>query len=290
MSLFIVLFQDDVFWLCRLLLQTTLPQSNPIQTTSQPASQTGELPLPLYLVVGETGDLVDELLLDHEGGQVGSVGGQEDDSEEGPHRHYELTGGSFRVLHRHRVVEDETPQQPHGLAHGEGRSVGVWERGGGSEGDGQFSCGRDRTVMSGWKVSSFYACSPLPCARFLLKPRGLMYSNMKTAIAVTSRSITNIITHTDALNGSAGERGERKERGDYFFIRYASLLSDSCSLTSWVINHGTHIEGKRTAWIISWLLHVHRALTHTHTPPPLYTHTCIYTGHLLFDSARRRAV
>ena len=78
-----------------------------------------------------------------------------------------------------------------------------------------------------------------------------MYSNMKTAIAVTSRSITNIITHTDALNGSAGERGERKERGDYFFIRYASLLSDSCSLTSWVINHGTHIEGKRTAWIIS---------------------------------------
>ncbi len=39
-----------------------------------------------------------------------------------------------------------------------------------------------------------------------------MYSNMKTAIAVTSRSITNIITHTDALNGS--EREGRKKKGD----------------------------------------------------------------------------
>ena len=72
-----------------------------------------------YLVVRQSGDLVDKLLLDHESGQVGSVRGQEDDGEEGPHGHDELTGGAFRVLDWHRVVEDQTPQQPDGLAHGE---------------------------------------------------------------------------------------------------------------------------------------------------------------------------
>lgn len=44
-----------------------------------------------------------------------------------------------------------------------------------------------------------------------MKPRGLMYSNVKTAIAVTSSSITNIITHTDALKGSAAK--EERETG-----------------------------------------------------------------------------
>ena len=76
-----------------------------------------------YLFVRETGDLVHVLLLDHEGGQVGGVGGQEDDSEEGPHRHHDLTGGAFGVLHGHRVVEDQTPEQPDGLTDGEGRTV-----------------------------------------------------------------------------------------------------------------------------------------------------------------------
>lgn len=47
---------------------------------------------------------------------------------------------------------------------------------------------------------------PLPCARFLLKPSGLMNSNRKTAIAVTMSNMTNIMTHTDALNGSAGRQ------------------------------------------------------------------------------------
>jgi len=78
---------------------------------------------PSYLFVRQPGDLVHVLLLDHEGGQVGGVGGEEDDGEEGPHRHHDLTGGAFGVLHRHGVVEDQTPQQPDGLADGEGWTV-----------------------------------------------------------------------------------------------------------------------------------------------------------------------
>lgn len=44
-----------------------------------------------------------------------------------------------------------------------------------------------------------------------MKPSGLMNSNRKTAIAVTMSNMTNIITHTDALNGSTGR--ERRTTG-----------------------------------------------------------------------------
>ena len=80
-----------------------------------------------HLFVWQARHLVDVLLLDHEGSQVGSVGGQEDDSEEGPHWHHDLAGGTFRILHRDGVVENQTPEQPDGLADGEGGTARLWE-------------------------------------------------------------------------------------------------------------------------------------------------------------------
>ena len=73
-----------------------------------------------HLLIREARHRVDVLLLDHEGGQVGGVRGQEDDGEEGPDQHHDLAGGALGVLDGHRVVEDDAPQQPHRLADGEG--------------------------------------------------------------------------------------------------------------------------------------------------------------------------
>lgn len=84
---------------------------------------------PSYLFVWKTSDLVHVLLLDHERSQVGSVGGQKDDSEEGPHGYHDLTRGAFGVLHRYRVVKDQTPEQPDSLTDGEGWTVRLWKTG-----------------------------------------------------------------------------------------------------------------------------------------------------------------
>lgn len=67
----------------------------------------------LHLFITQSGDGVDVLLLDHEGCQVGCVGSQEDDSEESPNQDHDLTSGAFRILNGDRVVENNSPQQPH---------------------------------------------------------------------------------------------------------------------------------------------------------------------------------
>lgn len=66
-----------------------------------------------YLFVAQSRNSVNVLLLDHECCQVGCVTGQEDDSEEGPYQHHDLTRGALWVLNRHRIVEDNPPKQPH---------------------------------------------------------------------------------------------------------------------------------------------------------------------------------
>lgn len=79
-----------------------------------------------YLFVTQARDGIDVLLLDHEGCQICSVGRQENDSEEGPHQDHYFTGGAFGVLNGHRIVKDNTPQQPHRFPNGERGTSGIW--------------------------------------------------------------------------------------------------------------------------------------------------------------------
>ncbi len=74
-------------------LSVTVPPHNQVTIPSETVAYSVS-----YLLVREPRHCVDILFLDHEGSQVGSVRGQEDDSKEGPDQDHDLTGCSFRVF------------------------------------------------------------------------------------------------------------------------------------------------------------------------------------------------
>lgn len=86
------------------------------------------LPFP-HLLVAEARHCVYIFFLDHKSSQVGCITGEKDDSKEGPDKHHDLAGGAPRILHRHRVVEHQSPKQPYRLPNGELGASGTYRVG-----------------------------------------------------------------------------------------------------------------------------------------------------------------
>ena len=70
------------------------------------------LTLQMYPIVLYAGQVVVLLLGDHEGGQVGGIGGQEDEGEERPDVGEEFAGDATRRVGGHSRSEQHGPHQP----------------------------------------------------------------------------------------------------------------------------------------------------------------------------------
>lgn len=65
-------------------------------------------------MVIEAGEFVELFASDHEGRQVGSVDGEEDDGEHGPNIGHEAGGEAARRVNVYRRLEEHGPYQPVG--------------------------------------------------------------------------------------------------------------------------------------------------------------------------------